>query len=84
VLHPLDNPVLSSLSGAHARFAERRGNILRYQVDVAPFLAMPDEPDEADWADAADLVGPGGLLSLAGIRVPPPTGGDRRRGADDR
>lgn len=72
--HPLDNPVLSSLSGAHARFAERRGNILRYQVDVAPFLAMPDEPAEADWWDAAALVGPGELLSLAGVQVPPPAG----------
>jgi len=74
VPHPLDNPVLSSLTGPHARFAERRGNVLRYPVDVAPFLAMPDEPDAADWADAAALVGPGGLLPLAGIRVPPPAG----------
>jgi len=74
VTHPLDNPVLSSLTGAHARFAERRGNVLRYQVDVAPFLALPDEPQEADWADAAGLVGPGGLLPLAGVRVPPPAG----------
>lgn len=74
VPHPLDNPVLSSLTGAHARFAERRGNILRYQADIAPFLAMPDEPEEADWADAAALVGPGGLLPLAGVRVPPPAG----------
>jgi len=72
--HPLDNPVLSSLTGAHARFAERRGNVLRYRVDVCPFLAMPDEPDDADCADAAGLVGAGGLLPLAGIRVPPPDG----------
>jgi GNAT superfamily N-acetyltransferase len=72
VTHPLDNPVLSSLTGAHARFAERRGNVLRYQVDVSPFLALPDEPDEDDWWDAAGLVGPGGLLPLAGVRVPPP------------
>jgi ribosomal protein S18 acetylase RimI-like enzyme len=74
VPHPLDNPVLSSLTGVHARFAERRGNILRYPVDVAPFLAMPDEPDETDWADAAALVGPGGLLPLAGVRLTPPAG----------
>jgi ribosomal protein S18 acetylase RimI-like enzyme len=74
VSHPLDNPVFSSLRGAHARFAERRGNVLRYQVDVSPFLAMPEEPDEVDWADAADLVGPGGLLALAGTRVPPMAG----------
>ncbi len=72
--HPLDNPVLSSLTGPHARFAERRGNVLRYPADVCPFFAMPDEPDAADWADAADLAGPGGLLPLAGVRVPPPSG----------
>jgi ribosomal protein S18 acetylase RimI-like enzyme len=63
-----------SLTGAHARFAERRGNVLRYQVDVSPFVAMPDEPDEADWADAARLIGPGGTLALAGIRAAPPAG----------
>jgi GNAT superfamily N-acetyltransferase len=74
VSHPLDNPVLSSLTGAHARFAERHGNVLRYQPDVAPFFALPDEPGGADWADAARLAGPGGLLGLAGIRVPPPPG----------
>ena len=70
--HPLDNPVLSSLTGPHARFAERRGNVLRYPVDVCPFIALPDEPDAADWVDAAGLAGPGGLLPLAGVRIPPP------------
>jgi len=32
--HPLDNPELSSLTGPNAKFAERRGNVLRYPVDV--------------------------------------------------
>jgi GNAT superfamily N-acetyltransferase len=72
--HPLDNPVLWSLTGAHAQFAERRGNVLRYPVDVCPLLAMPDEPEEADWADAARLVGPGEQLPLLGVRLPPPAG----------
>ena len=72
--HPLDNPVRSSLAGPHARFAERRGNVSRYPRDVCPFLAMPDEPGAADWADAAALVGPGGLLPLAGVQAPPPAG----------
>jgi ribosomal protein S18 acetylase RimI-like enzyme len=72
VTHPLDNPIYLSLTGAHARFAERHGRVLRYQVDVSPFLALPDEPDESDWTDAASLAGPGGLLPLAGVRVPPP------------
>jgi hypothetical protein len=74
VPHPLDNPVLSSLTGPHARFAERRGRVLRYPADVSPFAAMPDEPGAADWADAARLAGPGGLLPLADLRVPPPDG----------
>jgi len=64
--------VFASLSGAHARFAERHGSVLRYQVDVSPFLALPDEPDTADWSNAAVLVGAGGLLSLAAAQVPPP------------
>jgi hypothetical protein len=51
---PLDNPIRGSLIGAHAHLAERRGNVLRYQTDVAPFLALPDEPRDGDWADAAD------------------------------
>ena len=72
--HPLDNPALSSLTGAHAGFAERRGNVLRYPADVCPFVALPDEPDGGDWADVASLLGPGALLALAGLRVPPPTG----------
>jgi ribosomal protein S18 acetylase RimI-like enzyme len=72
--HPLDNPVRASLTGPHARFAERRGAVLRYPADVCPFLALPDQPSAADWADAAALVGPGGLLLLAAVRTPPPSG----------
>jgi ribosomal protein S18 acetylase RimI-like enzyme len=72
--HALDNPVRSSLTGPHARFAERRGNVLRYPVDVSPFLALPDQPGAADWADAAALAGPGALVALAGVRAPAPDG----------
>src|ERR1700677_3422219 len=77
--HPLDNPVHASLTGPHARFAERRGAVLRYPADVCPFLALPHQPSAADWAGAAALVGPGGLLPLAAVRTPPPAGrrGDR-------
>jgi hypothetical protein len=74
VPHPLDNPVLSSLTGPHARFAERHGSVLRYPVDVCPFVALPDEPGEADWTDAARLAGPGGWLPLAVPRIQPPAG----------
>lgn len=71
-LHPLDNPARSSLTGPHARFAERRGRILRYPADVTPWLALPDVPDAQDWADVAALAGPGGSVALAAFQAPPP------------
>jgi ribosomal protein S18 acetylase RimI-like enzyme len=72
--HPLDNPAYAALTGPHAHLAERRGNAVRYPVDVSPFLALPDDPDAQDWADIAALVGPGGIVPLAGVGSPPPPG----------
>jgi RNA polymerase sigma-70 factor (ECF subfamily) len=65
--HPLDNPVRSSLAGPHARFAERRGNVLRYPADVSPFLALPDQPDAADWADAVRNADGGIAISVGSL-----------------
>ncbi|MFI5611136.1 GNAT family N-acetyltransferase [Amycolatopsis sp. NPDC051903] len=73
-MSPLDNPVLSSLSGPHAHFAEQKGQVLRYPADVAPFLALPDEPDEHVWRDIADLAGPGATVVIAGDALTPPPG----------
>jgi ribosomal protein S18 acetylase RimI-like enzyme len=70
-VHVLDEPARAALLGPHARFAERRGRVLRYAVDVAPFVAFPADPGEADWRDLADLVGPGGTTALAGVELPP-------------
>ncbi|MFE7483892.1 GNAT family N-acetyltransferase [Streptomyces sp. NPDC057552] len=72
--HPLDNPARSSLTGPHAHFAERRGRILRYPVDVSPWLDLPDVPDARDWADLAALAGPGGEVGLPPLREGPPPG----------
>ncbi|MEU2061192.1 GNAT family N-acetyltransferase [Streptomyces sp. NPDC013455] len=72
--HVLDNPALASLTGPHARFAERRGRVVRYPVDVSPWLALPDEPDARDWADLAALAGPGAEVPLPGIRGDVPEG----------
>ncbi|MFI7294746.1 GNAT family N-acetyltransferase [Streptomyces sp. NPDC050121] len=71
--HVLDHPALASLTGPHARFAERRGRILRYPVDVSPWLALPEDLDADDWADLAALAGPGAEVPLLGFRgeVPP-------------
>ncbi|MHC3472729.1 GNAT family N-acetyltransferase [Streptomyces sp. 7R007] len=66
--HVLDNPALASLTGPHARFAERRGRVLRYPLDVTPWLALPDRPDADDWADLAALAGPGAEVPLPGFR----------------
>jgi ribosomal protein S18 acetylase RimI-like enzyme len=62
----LDNPALASLNGAHARFAERRGEIVRYLPDVSVWTGVPVHPTDQDWADVAALLGPG-----AGFRVDP-------------
>jgi ribosomal protein S18 acetylase RimI-like enzyme len=71
---PLDNPVLASLTGPHARFAERRGRVVRYPEDVAPFLGLPDAPEEQDWLDVAGLAGPGAVVVLAATAARPPAG----------
>ncbi|MEV7320760.1 GNAT family N-acetyltransferase [Streptomyces sp. NPDC093970] len=72
--HVLDNPARASLTGPHARFAERRGRILRYPVDVSPWLALPDDPGAEDWADLAALSGPGTEVGLPGYRGDLPDG----------
>ncbi|WNF31142.1 GNAT family N-acetyltransferase [Streptomyces sp. C11-1] len=68
----MDNPARSSLTGPHAHFAVRRGRILRYPVDVSPWLALPDAPDAQDWADVAALAGDTGPIALTAFREPPP------------
>ncbi|MYY81923.1 GNAT family N-acetyltransferase [Streptomyces sp. SID335] len=76
-LHPLDNPALASLTGPHAHFAEGRGRIVRYPVDVSPFLALPDDVTAADWADLAALAGPGAEVPLLATTVRIPDGWER-------
>jgi ribosomal protein S18 acetylase RimI-like enzyme len=72
--HILDNPARAALTGPHAHFAERHGRVLRYPVDVTPWLALPDEPDAGDWADLAALAGPGAEVPLLGFRGEVPAG----------
>ncbi|MET9225864.1 GNAT family N-acetyltransferase [Lentzea sp. NPDC003310] len=54
-MNPLDHVVRSALTGPHAHFAERKGEVLRYPADMSPFVALPDEPTGADWLDLAAL-----------------------------
>ncbi|WP_236796090.1 GNAT family N-acetyltransferase [Amycolatopsis sp. GM8] len=68
----LDNAAWASLTGPHARFAERHGQAARYPVAVAPFLAVAPDPDERVWDDIAALAGPGATVPIPGGITPPP------------
>lgn len=67
--HPLDNPILAALQGPHARFALRSGPVLRYQPDVAPFVAVADEGDPAAWEHLVVL---GCEVAVMGFGARPP------------
>jgi ribosomal protein S18 acetylase RimI-like enzyme len=70
----LDNPAWHALTGPQARFAEGDGRALRYQQDVAPFAALPDDPDAAAWSSLASLVGTAGAaLIVRTTATKPPT-----------
>ncbi|WP_067823714.1 GNAT family N-acetyltransferase [Nocardia inohanensis] len=73
-LHPLDDPVRTSLLGAHRRFADWSGRIGRYDPEVARFVGHPPVLDEQDWADLGALLGPGGATGLRGAGHVPPAG----------
>ena len=72
--HPLDNPALASLRGAHAHLAQRRGRALRYLPDVSPFVGVPDNPDPPTWRDLAELLGSGTVAPVPGLLAQPPPG----------
>jgi ribosomal protein S18 acetylase RimI-like enzyme len=73
VTHPLDNPVLASLTGPHLGLALVQGRAARYPADVGPFCALPAEPGAADWADAARLVAPGEMVLFPALGTAPPS-----------
>ncbi|MFC7959961.1 GNAT family N-acetyltransferase [Rhodococcoides kroppenstedtii] len=73
-VHPLDDPVRSSLAGAHAPFARWVGRVARYDPEVSGFVGHPPQLDEQDWADLAVLLGPGEEVALRGGPHTPPPG----------
>lgn len=40
---PLDDPIASSLSGEHRRWALARGRVVRYEPESAPFAVLPKD-----------------------------------------
>lgn len=70
--HLLDNPIRASLDSRHATHARRRGPIVRYPADIAPFLAA-DADGVRDDAALQSLVAAGERVYLLGpVPVPPP------------
>jgi ribosomal protein S18 acetylase RimI-like enzyme len=69
----LDNIVWESLNGPHARFATVESDAARYPGDVAPFVALAPHSNESVWEDLATLFGPGGVVVLVGVDLPPPS-----------
>jgi ribosomal protein S18 acetylase RimI-like enzyme len=63
-VEPLDNPVWHALTGPQAAFSEGSSLALRYQTDVAVFVALPDTVGPDAWKALAELVGPGGSAVL--------------------
>lgn len=69
----LDNPAWHALTGPHAAFSEGSSLALRYQTDVCPFAAVPDEVPPDAWDALRTLVGPGNVAMLfrpGGVEIP--------------
>ena len=69
----LDNPMWHALNGPHRRFALTNGRAARYDPEVAPFAAIPDDPDPMVWTDLGTLLGPDDVAVLTGPALEPPT-----------
>jgi len=73
MVHVLDRPAWSALTGPHAALAEGELRALRYRADTVPFAAARDDSDESLAALAA-LPRPGEMMVLveANALVLPP------------
>ena len=67
----LDNPVWSSLTGAHAALAESRPGAARYPADVCPFVGLADAGARSSWDDLGDLIGSEGAAAVIGLGSAP-------------
>ena len=73
-MHPLDNPVWSSLVGPHHQLAEGGDLVARYPPEVSHFGGFPEPPEPRHWEALEELVGPGGVLIVTGHVGDPPAG----------
>ncbi|MHB8463420.1 MAG: GNAT family N-acetyltransferase [Acidimicrobiales bacterium] len=72
--HVLDNAVWHAALGPRRHLVETRPGAARFDPDVAPFSALPDEPGAPAWADLGDILGAGGatVLFRASLDIPEP------------
>lgn len=71
-MHPLDNPIWSSLVTSHARFAQSSGAARRFIPEVSP-LAGVERPTPEAYESLATLTTPGGSAGLF-LENPPAPG----------
>lgn len=64
LVHPLDHPVWTSLTGDHAHLAVRQGNAARYGSGVSGFAAVADVDSPEHFADLAAIVAPGETVAI--------------------
>ena len=62
--HPLDNPVWSALTTAHAHLAQGGALAKRYPDDIDPIAALARDERDA-WSELSTLLAPDGVLYLA-------------------
>jgi ribosomal protein S18 acetylase RimI-like enzyme len=76
-VHPLDNPVwhaINAVSGPQRTLAEGGPLAARFDLEVAPFSALPDEPTAEAWRALQVLAGAAGVAVLFGDPGPRPPG----------
>jgi ribosomal protein S18 acetylase RimI-like enzyme len=72
-IHPLDNPIWTSLSTHHRGLAQTAGDTLRYPAEVAPFLGVP-QAGPVDGAALASLLRAEETVFLIGPQPAAPSG----------
>lgn len=72
--HVLDNPVFHALRGPQHHLGRSTSRAARFDPAITPFGGLAEVPTPGAWDDLAAIVGPGGLVSLAGDPPPPPPG----------
>jgi len=67
MIEDLDNPVWSSLNGAHAELGRRSAHAARYFADVAPFVGVDGTATAGE--ELTELVSPGESVLFVGPHV---------------